>query len=291
MDGAFRQAWCDNSGTARSGTSGPRDSVTAFGGFEHDVVATLHVSYPRPMFSPDHYGDRVPSMAPYAAAMRAYQGGRHDAGIRLRSSLGEDEVLPAAVFFRDDFFPFEDYALDLARGHVLDLGAGVGPHALELQRRGLDILAVENCGPLVDIMTERGVKRAIRRDFRWWRGPRFDTALMLMNGVGPTGTLPGLRRFLASAGRFLASGGQLLVDSAAAVPEPAGDGAAVRWPDAGEYPGQAWIDLEFDGVRGRPFRELYTDVDTLRAVATDVGWTTEVAFEAEGAFLLRLTGP
>lgn len=230
-------------------------------------------------------------MAPYAAAMRAYQDGDVDAGIRLRSSLGEDETLPAGVFFRAEFFPFEAYALELARGRVLDLGAGVGPHALELQRRGLDVLAVDNCGPLVDIMLERGVRRAIRRDFRWWRGPRFDTVLLLMNGVGPTATLAGLERFLASAGAFLAPGGQLLVDSAEAVPEPVGPDANHGWPPAGDYAGQAWIDLEFGRIRGRPFRELYADVETLQEIAVRVGWATDVAFEADGAFLLRLTLP
>lgn len=230
-------------------------------------------------------------MAPYAAAMRAYQDGDEDAHIRLRSSLGEDEILPASLFFREEFFPFETFAVELARGTVLDLGAGVGPHALELQHRGLDVLAVENCGPLVDIMIERGVRRAIRRDFRWWRGPRFDTVLMLMNGVGPTATLAGLERFLATADRFLAPGGQLLVDSAEAVPESAGPDAGVGWPGAGKYAGQAWIDLEFDGVRGRPFRELYADIEALQEIAVRVGFMADVAFEADGAFLVRLTLP
>ncbi|MDH3732717.1 MAG: class I SAM-dependent methyltransferase [Gemmatimonadota bacterium] len=229
-------------------------------------------------------------MKPYGAALRAFHAGRHDAGIRLRSSLGEDEIVPAAIFFRenDDLFWFELQAFEMARGTVLDLGAGAGPHALELQRRGFDVLAVENCAPLVEIMRERGVRHAIRRDFRWWRGPTFETVLMLMNGVGPTATVAGLDRFLAHARGLLAQGGQLLVDSAEAVPEGR-PGGEEGWPAAGGYPGQAWIDLEFDGDRGLPFRELYADADTLRDRAERAGWATEVAAEADGAFLLRLT--
>lgn len=243
------------------------------------------------MFAPDHYATRAAAMAPYEAALRAYHSGRGDAGIRLRSSLGEDEVLSAGIFFREgeDLFPFERYALDLAVGRVLDLGAGAGPHATELQRRGLEVLAIETCAPLVQVMYERGVRHALRRDFRWWHGPKFDTVLMLMNGVGPTGTLAGLDRFLAHARRFLDDGGQLIVDSAEAVPEPHAPFDAGRWPDPGEYAGQAWIELEFDGLRGIPFRELYVDVVTLRERAERQGWTAEVAFEEDGAFLLRLT--
>ena len=241
------------------------------------------------MFRPDHYVSRAPASAPYAAALRAFQTGDEHAGIRLRSSLGEDEVLPAAIFFRagDELFPFEQYALDLARGRVLDLGAGAGVHSLELQTRGLEVLAVENCGPLVELMRMRGVRDVLRADFTLWRGPRFDTVLMLMNGIGPTGTLAGLDRFLRHARGFVAVGGRLIVDSAEAVPESVD--SAEPWPDAGGYPGQAWIDLEHAGIRGRPFRELYADVETFRARATAAGWTTDVAFEGNGAFLVRLT--
>jgi len=244
------------------------------------------------VISPDTYRDRVPALVPYAAALRAYHRGGADASLRLRSSLGEDEAFPAAVFFRegDELFWFDRHALDLCRGRVLDLGAGSGVHSLELQARGHEVLAVENCGGLVEIMRERGVRHAIRADFRWWRGPRFDTVLMLMNGIGPTGTLEGLDRFLLHAVGFLERGGQVLLDSAAAIPE-ASPVATDDWPPTGAYEGQAWIDLEFEGRRGRPFRELYADMDTVRERAGRAGWKTEVAFEGDGAFLLRLTHP
>lgn len=243
------------------------------------------------MFSPDHYSDRVPALAPYAAALTAYHGGDGDAGLRLRSSLGEDEVLPASLFFRegDELFPFERYALELARGRIVDLGAGTGVHTLELQGRGEDVLAVEGCAPLVQLMYDRGVEKAVRADFRFWHTPRFDTVLMLMNGVGPTATLAGLDRFLRHAQRLLSTGGQLLIDSAEASPRPADGATPELWPETGDYAGQAWIDLEFGGRRGRPFRELYADVETLRERAVEAGWTPDVAFEEDGAYLLRLT--
>ena len=129
----------------------------------------------------------------------------------------------------------------------------------------------------------------LRADFRWWRGPRFDTVLMLMNGVGPTATLDGLDRFLAHARGFVAEGGQMIIDSAEVAPEPDASVDPEMWPPAGGYAGQAWIELEFGGRRGLPFRELYTDVETLRERAAGAGWTPEIAFEEDGAFLLRLT--
>ncbi len=242
------------------------------------------------MFEPSAYLDRVPPLAPHVAALRAYHEGRHDAHTRVRSSLGEDEELPAGIFFRagDDLFPWERYALELARGSVLDLGAGTGVHSLELRTRGLDVLAVENEAGLVRIMRERGVARVVRADFRLWAAGRADTVLMLMNGMGPTGTLAGLDRFLSHASGLLTPGGQLLVDIAEALPE---HGAApADLPRTGPYAGEAWIELGFDGAVGRPFRELYVDYETFARHASDAGWAVGVAFEGEaGAFLVRLT--
>lgn len=244
------------------------------------------------MFAPDAYADRLPPLAPHVAALRAYHRGREDAAVRVRSSLGEDEALPAAVFFRGggELFPWERYALELARGDVLDLGAGTGVHALELQARGLDPLALEDQPGLVALMAQRGVRRTLRADFRLWAGRPADTVLMLMNGLGPAGTLAGLGRFLRHARRLVATGGQLLVDIAQALPEPGPRPADL--PRAGAFAGEAWIELAFDGRRGRPFRELYLDIETLSRAAREAGWRAAVAFEdGEGAFLVRLSPP
>jgi len=212
--------------------------------------------------------------------------------MRLRSSLGEDEPFPVEFFFRsgDAFMPFERYALELCRGSVLDLGAGVGPHALALQDRGFDVLAVETCRDLVAIQKERGVRRSVCADFRYWSRGGFDTVLMLMNGLGPLGTLDGLSRYLQRAPQFLAPGGQLLVDSAEALPEPGA--VSLTWPPAGGYPGQAWIEISYGEAVGRPFRELYLDLATLRRAAAVAGWRLEIPFEGEqGSYVARLTRP
>lgn len=237
------------------------------------------------------YAGRVPALAPYAAAAWAW----HETGVsdlRLRSSLGEDEALPIEFFFRsaDALMPFERYALELARGDVLDVGAGTGPHALELQERGASVVTLELSAALVRLQRERGVRHAAQGDFRYWRGPRFDTVLMLMNGLGPAGTLEGLDRLLRHAPGWLAPGGQLLVDAAAAIPEPAGP--TLGWPPTGAYAGQAWIELSHGGRTGIPFRELYVDLDTLAERAVAAGWHFGIAFEGEaGGYLARLTYP
>ncbi len=118
-----------------------------------------------------------------------------------------------------------------------------------------------------------------------------DTILMMMNGIGPVGTLKGLDRFLRRTSRFLRSGGQILVDSGAAQPqEETADSPRVEFPPRdGDYPGEAWIRLEYGGAIGAPFRELYVDFDTLSDRADQVGWQSEIVRGERDNYSARLT--
>ncbi len=236
---------------------------------------------------------RLEALAPYAEALSEHHAGAEDVRLRVWSSLGEDDEIPASVFFRstDELFPFEVHALELCQGSVLDLGAGTGVHALELQRRGFDVTAVELVPELVEIQRARGVHRALQGDLATWTGGRFDTVLLLMNGIGPTGTLRGLERFLLHARALTAFGGQILFDSGEAQVEgPVAPADAARWPPTDDgYDGEAWIELGYGGRRGPPFRELYADVEAAAERAARAGWSFAVAFEGEGSYLARLT--
>ena len=248
---------------------------------------TPAVDAPRP---PDVYRNRVAALAPLERALLAHHAGGADGELRLRSSLGDDEALPVEFFFRNEsrMLDVERYALELCRGRVLDLGAGAGPHTLALQARGQPVVSVEVSRQLASLLRDRGAACVVCADFRYWSRPGFDTVLMLMNGLGPMGTLPGLVRFLTHAPRFLAPGGQVLVDGAPATRgTPTG---TASWPSSGEYDGHAWIELSYAGHLGRPFRELYVDADTLARHADAADWRCEIAFEGpDGAYLARLT--
>lgn len=226
--------------------------------------------------------------------MWAYHRGDREALIVVHDDYERDEV-PVSYFFRgpEQFFLYEQRALAECWGRVLDVGAGSGSHTLALQGRGLDVTAIEVLPSLVDILRERGVGDARMGTWMDIDAGRFDTVLMLMNGLGLTETLTGLADFLSQARRLLRPGGQILADSTdvrVRMDPEAGRSGALERPD-GRYLGELHFQLEFQGKKGPPFGQLYVDPETLGRYALEAGWKSEILLVPDeyGHFLARLT--
>ncbi len=236
--------------------------------------------------------DLSTAWAPYERVMRDYFRGKQDATLVVYDNFERDEA-PIAYFFReeDQFSPIDHKAVELARGKVLDVGAGSGCHTLALQRRGLDVTTLELLPDLIEIQKQRGVRQVRTGNIFDFSGERYDTILMLMNGIGLGETLAGLEELLERLKLHLRPGGQLLADScdlrlwdAAGRP----DESQLHLPD-GRYLGELHIQLEYEGVKGPPFPQLYADPDTLARVAGKTGWACEIVARADPGYLARLT--
>jgi SAM-dependent methyltransferase len=231
---------------------------------------------------------------PYTAAMEDYHRGKQDALLVVYDDFERDEV-PVSYFFREpaEFPPYEQLALDLCRGWVLDVGAGSGCHSLALQERELRVTAIEILPSMVRILRERGVRDARVATWMDVEAEPFDTVLMMMNGLGLTETLHGLRRFFSEARRLVARGGQVLADStdvrAKLDPESGRTGALERAD--GRYVGELHFQIEYDGRKGEPFPQLYVDANTLIRYAREQEWGCEILLDPDeyGHYLARLT--
>jgi len=203
----------------------------------------------------------------------------------MRTDVGGSEDVPVSLFFRDptQMGPVESAALRLARGRVLDLGAGAGMHALPLVRRGLEVTAVEILPEALAALREGGVGD-VREGGLDALGPdeRFDTVLVLMNGLGLAGSLDGLGPFLARLAAVTAEGGQVLADST----DPGGWGD----PGDGRYSGEVHMQLGIGGRWGAPFPFLFVDAGRVRAAASAQDLDAAVAAQEEdGRWLARIT--
>ena len=133
--------------------------------------------------------------------------------LMLHNSYDEPEEMPIDIFFRtEDEMPLlEHKAMSLCSGKTLDVGAGVGSHALFLQELNVDVTAIDISADAVQIMKQRGVKKGFIQNI-FLLEEKFDTLLFLMNGIGLTGTLAGFIDFLNKAKELIYPNGQLIFD-------------------------------------------------------------------------------
>ncbi len=232
-------------------------------------------------------------LSPYGRALLDYFQGDTDATLTVHTDLGEHDAMPVALFFRtpDNFFPFEQAALALCRGVVLDVGAGAGVHTLYLQDQGFDVRAIEVVPEAIEIMRKRGVRKLIQSDIFEIETEPVDTVLMMMNGPGPAGTIRGLKELLIKLRTLLKPGGQILLDSASPRRRSSQDEAPeLEWPERmSDYLGEAWVRLEYKEQIGPPFQELYVDYRTMVDRAAPAGLAWDRVFSGnEESYVARL---
>jgi SAM-dependent methyltransferase len=204
----------------------------------------------------------------------------------INNTYGPKEEMPLDVYFRTEaeMPDLELMSLNHCRGKVLDVGAGAGSHALLLQEKSLDVTAIDISGLAVTIMQQRGVKQTFTADIFNYTAGKYDTLLLMMNGIGLCGTIEQLRLFLQHTKTLLKPGGQLLFDSSDIAYLYEG-----RVPD-GAYYGELSYQYIYRGQKTDWFKWLYIDQEKLKSVALQEGWMTEVLYEDDmDQFLAVLT--
>ena len=204
----------------------------------------------------------------------------------IHNQYGPKEEMPVDTFFRDadDMPDLELFAINECKGKVLDIGAGAGSHALLLQDRGVEVTAIDISPSAVQVMQERGVNKAFEADIYTYHPGKFDTLLLLMNGIGLAGDLDGLKTLLEHLKSLLNPNGQILFDS-----------SDITYLYEGKLPtdkyyGEIAYQYQYKQLQTEWFNWLYIDEQTLALIATEVGFKVDVLVEDEyGQYLTRLT--
>lgn len=194
--------------------------------------------------------------------------------------------MPVETYFRDeeDMPDIEWLALEQSQGRVLDIGAGAGSHALLLQHQKLDVTAIDISPLSIQVMKARGVEQALEANIYKFNQGKFDTLLLLMNGIGLAATLEGLKLLLGHLKTLINDGGQILFDS-----------SDVAYLYEGNLPGHVYYgeiqyQYEYSSLKSEWFSWLYVDENTMKTLAEESGFMMEVLLEDEnGQYLARLT--
>lgn len=210
--------------------------------------------------------------------------------LRVFSPDFEEDEIPVDTLFRgfDEMPGLEQKALQLAHGCILDVGAGAGCHSLALQNMGMDVTAIDISPLSVKTMKARGVANAKEEDF-WLVTEKYDTILMLMNGIGIVGTVKQLPRFFQHISTILNDGGQVIIDSSDISYVYETEDGIIELPP-GEYYGELKYQMQYKRTKGESFSWLYIDFETLSEKAAECGFHAELLATGEHFdYLARLT--
>lgn len=210
----------------------------------------------------------------------------------VRSSMFEDDEIPVEDLFRsfEGMPSLEQYALELAEGRILDVGAGSGCHSLALQKMGKTAFAIDISPLSVMVMKERGVDARQVNLYDPAFTDKFDTVLMLMNGTGIIGCLENMPVFFDRMKDLLTPGGSLLIDSSDLRYLFEEEDGSLMIDLADDYYGQLDYQMVYKNVEGEPFDWLYVDFDTLAYYAEESGFKAELLAEGDHYdYLARLS--
>ncbi len=232
---------------------------------------------------------RVGPAEPLAAALADHHRTGRPRRVRALRADGVSFVIETREYFtlQGTLAELDAIALDHCRGRVLDVGAGTGRHALALQARGLEVVAIDVSPICVALCADRGVRDVRRADVMKLDSDaplgRFDTIFFGMQTIGVAGGIAPLGILLRRLRNLLRPGGRLIVDSSAL--REAWDGDE---DDASPSRGEIVLSMRYRGWRGEPFPWLYLAESDLVDVAGDAGFDTQTLGRVEGGEYLAM---
>lgn len=231
-------------------------------------------------------------MGPLGIALKEFYEGNKQAKVIFHRDDGLKEDHYVFHYYRTEkeFSFIEKQAIALCRGKVLDIGAGVGPHSLELQKLGLEVYAIDISLNACEIMKKRGIKNVRFSTVYDLDEKNFDTILLMGRTIGFVEDLLGLKKFLNFCKNLLASEGYILLDSldvrSTTIPEHLAYQERNR--KLGRYIGVIGLQMEYKGKLGEKFKLLHVDPQTLKESAEESGWSCEILKNENGNYLAKI---
>jgi len=221
----------------------------------------------------------------FGKAMFDFQTNNSPQDIITETTISEEDEMSVDYLFRsyNEMPKLEQKALQLAIGKTLDVGCGAGSHSLSLQNdRNLDVTSIDISEKAIETCKLRGVKNAQVLNILNFEGEKFDTIILLMNGVGIFGKLDNCNKYLSKLKSLLNSGGQILLDSSDIIYMFDEDEDGGKWiPSNNDYYGELVFNISYKGEKEEPFDWLYLDYNTLQNAAIANGLKCELILEGE----------
>jgi len=185
-----------------------------------------------------------------------------------------------------DWAPYHRRAMDFAQGRVLDIGCGAGRHSLYLQKKGFDVLGIDNSPLAAKISKLRGLKKVKLMSIEEidFKPSSFDTIIMMGNNFGLFSSFKKARKLLRKFHKMTSENALIIADTLDPYKTDNPDHLEYhrRNKDRGRMGGQVRIRIRFRKFVGRWFDYLMVSKEEMQELLEGTGWKVKEFIESEG---------
>lgn len=231
------------------------------------------------------------SKDPIGKAIWDYYTDNDPVDITVESDITDDDIIPIQYLFRsyDQFPALEIEAMKHCKGVILDVGAAAGPHSRYLLKHGFKVDTVE-----ISQVAYNYLKETLPEANHYlspilnFSEQKYDTILLLMNGIGLAGTYNNVVPFLKHLASLLKPGGIILAESTDVL-DIFEDDEGGLWVDLNtEYYGDFRFNMKYKETESGWFNWVYLDRVSMEKFANEAGLDMKILYDKDNSFLIQL---
>lgn len=192
------------------------------------------------------------------------------------------------------FKEFKDWSaqdkktIKLVKGRVLDVGCGAGRNSLYLQKKGFDVIGIDNSPYAIMVCKKRGLKNARVMsidEIGKFKPNSFDTIIMFGNNFGLFGNYKRAKKILGRMYEITSTDAQILAESNNPYNTKAKEHLEYHEFNRkrGRMPGQLRIRIRFRKIIGEWFDYLLVSKDEMRNILKGTGWKIKGFVDSAGS--------
>ena len=186
--------------------------------------------------------------------------------------------------------PHDHRALARVRGRILDVGAGAGRIAIDLQRRGYDVTGLDISPGAIAVARHRGLEQTFLGTVDEHRGTAYDTFLFLGNNLGLLEGRERAPQLLAALAAIARPGAQIIAHGTDpyGTTDPVHVGYHRRNRERGRLGGQLRLRLRYREIATGWFDYLVCSVEELRTLVAGTPWRLADVDDADHPYYLAI---
>jgi len=198
------------------------------------------------------------------------------------------------LYFSDyeDWPQHEKKAMEYVKGRVLDIGCGAGRHSLYLQKKGLDVLGIDNSPLAIKVCKLRGLKKAKIMSIEDidFKPKSFDTIIMMGNNFGLFGSFQKARSLLKRFHKITSDDGLIVAETRD--PYKTDNPAHLEYHELnrkrGRMGGQVRIRVRFEKYATPWFDYLFVSKEEMDEILKGTGWKVKQYIDSGNALYIAI---